>query len=260
MFCTATTSHLPGDPHKPQGKTTPRSHPLPAKVEEGPIPRVGGFPEWDPEKEQGRRVGHQKAGEERDVGPEAGRGEGRVGRRGASVLQGRALTALLSQEHQLEFPQRIPEVSARGHNGAGGAAAAAAHRPLPGGRAEGRPPSPLGPCRAGRRLPGSGAEAEGREEEGGGRAPQTRRGAQRSARTPTAAAAAAEPECASLWRGAGRGETGARLPSAGRADVRACARAPPPAPSWFPSSPGSSRAASMGVWSSQEEADRVPGG
>lgn len=44
----------------------------------------------------------------------------------------RALTALLPQEHQLEFPQRIPEVSARGHDGAGGAAAAAsAHRPLP---------------------------------------------------------------------------------------------------------------------------------
>lgn len=39
----------------------------------------------------------------------------------------RALTALLPQEHQLEFPQRIPEVSARGHDGA--AAAASVQRP-----------------------------------------------------------------------------------------------------------------------------------
>lgn len=134
----------------------------------------------------------------------------------------RALTALLSQEHQLEFPQRIPEVSARGHNGAGGGAAAdAAHRPLPEGRAEGRPPSPLGPRRAGRRLPGSGAEAERRKEAGGRR----RRGGERSAAQRTDSHGSRRrrsrtPECASLW-----GETGARLPSAGRADVRSCVRA-----------------------------------
>lgn len=134
--------------------------------------------QWEPEKEQGIRVGHQKAGRgegdhaeprkkrtsDRRLGrvragrtrrpewarrrcrdadgagseqqPErrgrpAGSLRGQKGRTGA-VRGSRALTALLSQEHQLEFPQRIPEVSARGHNGAGGgAAAASAHRPLP---------------------------------------------------------------------------------------------------------------------------------
>lgn len=56
---------------------------------------------------------------------------GRCGEATASCQEwgSRALTALLPQEHQLEFPQRIPEVSARGHDGAGGAAAASAQRP-----------------------------------------------------------------------------------------------------------------------------------
>lgn len=53
---------------------------------------------------------------------------GRCGEAGASCQEwgSRALTALLPQEHQLEFPQRIPEVPARGHDGAGGAAAVSA--------------------------------------------------------------------------------------------------------------------------------------
>lgn len=188
LFFTAPTSHLPGDPYKPLGETTPRSHPLSAKVEEGPISQSGGLPgvgphsqfHWEQEKEQGIRVGHQKAGggegdhaeprkkgtsDRRLGGVRAGRtrrpewaprraavtgrrwswgraaagGPGRPaeslrGQKGhtGAVRGSSALTALLSQEHQLEFPQRIPEVSARGHNEAGGgAAAASAHRPLP---------------------------------------------------------------------------------------------------------------------------------
>ena len=61
--------------------------------------------------------------------------KGRIGgRRGEATAScqewvSRALTALFPQEHQLEFPQRIPEVSARGHDGAGEAAAASAQRP-----------------------------------------------------------------------------------------------------------------------------------
>lgn len=73
---------------------------------------------------------------EREAGRQPSRTEGphwgRCGEAAASCQEGgsRALTALLPQEHKLEFPQRIPEVSARGHDGAGGAAAASAQRPL----------------------------------------------------------------------------------------------------------------------------------
>lgn len=63
----------------------------------------------------------------RTEGPHWGRcGEAAAG---SQEWGSRALTALLPQEHQLEFPQRIPEVSARGHDGAGGATAASAQRP-----------------------------------------------------------------------------------------------------------------------------------
>lgn len=72
---------------------------------------------------------------------------------------------MLPQEHQLEFPQRIPEVSARGHGGTRGAAAASAQRP----------PGPMllqaadekGERKGGRRAlsaptrPGGGARLEG---------------------------------------------------------------------------------------------------
>lgn len=74
--------------------------------------------------------------------------------------------------------------------------------------------------------------------------PQTRLGPfTRSAQTPTAAAAAAQPaECASLWRGAGRARARASRPAGRRrACVNACA--PPPAPSWCSGSFSSSRTA-----------------
>lgn len=101
----------------------------------------------------------------REAGREPSRTEGphwgRCGEAAASCQEwgSRALTALLPQEHQLEFPQRIPEVSARGHDEAEGAAAASAQRPrtdaAPIGRRkrgeEGPAPSSLGPCRARRR-------------------------------------------------------------------------------------------------------------
>lgn len=68
----------------------------------------------------------------RQPSPTEGPHWGRCGEAAASCQEwgSRTLTALLPQEHQLEFPQRIPEVSARGHDGAGGAAAASAQRPL----------------------------------------------------------------------------------------------------------------------------------
>lgn len=77
-----------------------------------------------------------------------------------------SLTALLPEEHQLEFPQRIPEVSARGHDGAGGATAASAQRPP--GPTLLQPAEEKGERKDGHRAlsapagPGGGARLEGR--------------------------------------------------------------------------------------------------
>lgn len=112
---------------------------------------------------RGRRANARAAAASAAEGPHWGR----CGEAAASCQEwgSRALTALLPQEHQLEFPQRIPEVSARGHDGAGGAAPPQP-KDLPDRRGSkqwterlenGRAPSSLGRCRA-----RSGARPEGR--------------------------------------------------------------------------------------------------
>lgn len=147
--------------------------------------------EEEPGANRGRRSrGRAGRGTEREgkAGREPRRTEGlhwgRCRKAAASCQEwgSRALTALLPQEHQLEFPQRVPEVSARGHDGAGGATATSAQRP-PG-------PTLLQPVdekgkRKGRRRAFSAPAGPGGGARLGGRTPLHRQ----------ATVAAASPQC-----------------------------------------------------------------